>query len=306
MSSMTASAFSELVAPLGNLVGLPYYMEFQKILVLLSKISTPESHMTPESVSSEWEQFAEKYHDQILGQHITSHAAELGDPHIIRILEQHTETFSAHIETYFNGKVSSHPSVSGHITTHNQYGTKETYTPHPCQVTNSSLEAILVTQLTFACRYMLTADIGSYQKAGLEGYQKPFNIRYILKVRGLRRQKRAVLVGQEDAKLVRRHGGGGDLAFEVTPGATLLETSYHDTIVVTYWVHIPLPETDARVKWTFGTAYVSDTFPYSQQSLLNKLNTFLKKPESINQTEPSVIKNLVSKLKRVHALLPPS
>ena len=298
MTSLKASTFLETVATLANLNGECY---LQAITDILEDVTKQETVSTPVSLTPEWKQFTERWGEKMNGRHILGHAAELDDPLILDLLDKHTQTFEAHIATYFNGQEPTHYSVTGPIMAGSQFGVGKNFTTHPTKVSKYDLDSVLVGHLRLICPQLKKADIGDYRKPALEGYHKPFNVRYILKVNAFKRQKRAVLVGQDDAELVRRHSDG-DFAFQVLPNAKLLETSFHNTIVVTYWVYIPLMSTSQEVKWTFGTAYVSDTFPHSKPSLINQLNGVLNE-----QTNPDELKKLINKDKdkTVYALLPP-
>ena len=241
------------------------------------------------------------------GGHILGHAAELGDPRIMEVLGNHTDTFEAHIQTYFNGQEPDHYSVKGPMMAGNSRGVGQNYTSHPTQVGRSGLDAVLVKHLDLICPQLKEADISDYQKGAEEGYQKPFSIRYIIKVNGFKKQKRAVRVPLEQAELVRRHvsaANEGDLAFQVRQGTVVPEPIYHNTIVVTHWVHIPLVR-DKMVKWTFGTAYVSDNFPHHKPTILNRLNGLLKRPETVSQVTPADLTPLIDGGGLVYALLPP-
>ena len=295
--TITGTGFNKLVHPLSHLEGTPYTEHLQMVIEALRGVTRLETSVPVSTTppTPEWERFMVLHAEHIHGQHLETHGSiELGDPVIVNTIQEHADLMG-HIlrkhytppdPTMFSPPFS--PATPEHIL-------REHVLPDFHRHTTQGNRNCVGT----SCEHR--AVLGTYRKKADDGYDKPYNLQFMLKVPGLRVQKRAVRVFPPNAHLVLRHGS--DLSFEVINRLQLVETEYMNTIVLTYWVHLPLPGTANPVKWTFGTGYVGDTFPRAIPSLLNNLQQLMKNPDAHS---PETTRALITNEDTMYALMPPT
>ena len=106
--------------------------------------------------------------------------------------------------------------------------------------------------------------------------------------------------------MVKRHENTA-YNFQIIPDANIIEAKYHSTIVATYWINVPLPDTtlDTETYWTYGTSYITDKFPYETPTLLLQLTNALQgRNVDINKIKTLITQETTDDT--MYALLPPN
>ena len=220
-----------------------------------------------------WQQYAETIPDKVEG-HIKSHGGELGSSEeIINVLRSTSASLQHHIEL-------------GVINT-------------------SSLQQFINNLIQSGVCVRGKVQQPSW-KQGPEGYQKPYSVSVILNVPKLSKPRRCVKVLKREAEMVKRHENTA-YNFQIIPDANIIEATYHSTIVATYWINVPLPDTtlDTETYWTYGTSYITDKFPYETPTLLLQLTNALQgRNVDINKIKTLITQETTDDT--MYALLPPN
>ena len=267
MTALNGKDYLEYLRELKSREGDDYDSYLQKIIHELGLVTKMEqAPITTENTECDtrWRQFAENYATEMTGCHILSHGSELGDARIIEVLDKTTKD----LKTMIANSLTTESSLLEYIST---------------RAVKGDLQK------------------PSWKKTP-EGYSQPINLRMIIKVPGLRQPKRAVQVNCQDAELIKRHDGNS-YNFQVKQGAEILSMEYLDTILVTYWIYFP-SDTSRQSYWTFGTSYVTDTYPFEKEYPLN----VLLKIKNGKPQDPAYLKKLIEQHHQgdvMYALTPP-
>lgn len=250
------------------------HLHLQPVLDAMRRVDKTESvevsSVNPQHLER-WQQYAETIPDKVEG-HIKSHGGELGSSEdIINVLRSTGESLQHHIEL----------------------GVVDT----------SSLDTFINNLIQSGVCVRGKVQQPAW-KQGPEGYQKPYSVSVILNVPNLSKLSRCVKVLKCEAEMVKRHENTA-YHFQIKPNANIIERKYYSTIVATYWINVPLPETTLDTYWTYGTSYITDKFPYVTPTLLLQLTNALQGRDiDINKIKTLITQETTDDT--MYALLPPN
>ena len=270
--TLSGHQFCELVVPLLGLEGDEYQAQLDRVLLALSQVTTrePESKTSGEVMwKLGWDQFTRDYQEQLKGTHAENHAQELAYPETLGMLSAHSDSLQQYL-----GALK--------------------------EVTLDDLKVFGEQCVQVGSAARSDVQVPKWRKPVPEGYETAVNLRFILNLTDFSAQARAVKVATDHAYLAKRHDGKA-YNFLVTKDAPMLETQEISTMVVTYWVYLPKPETGLDTYWTFGTFYIGDHFPREKPEILQRLVNL----QNDGQHSQAQIRELIRTDNTLYALLPP-